>query len=346
MRDSRTKRPIVLLIHGIRTRAYWQGPVKALLEKQAGVEVVPVKYGYFDVFRFWCPFGFCRSGPIDRLHKEIRDVAATSNGRPLYLIAHSYGSYALTRILLRYNDIRLDRLILCGSIVPRGFDWGRISSQINHSPAREAIVNECGTRDIWPVAAEAFSWGYGASGTYGFGSTQVRDRVHEMPHSGYFKIAFIEKYWVTFLASGECKTSEGDVSGARPPWWSGLLLFPIKSAIAVLLALSVWMTYAAPPCVARENGVSHYLKEEMRSAEVTVNIGLETPNEACAKYVRKLYKDSGPEVGYGTVELPFADTRWVGEGKIVCEYSHLTVPVYEYERSFACLSRYWLGREE
>ena len=63
------KRILVLLIHGIRTQAEWQGWLSHLLEN-AGCVVVPLKYGYFDAFSFLIPLLF-RWIPI----REVRVVA-------------------------------------------------------------------------------------------------------------------------------------------------------------------------------------------------------------------------------------------------------------------------------
>jgi len=47
---------VILLIHGIRTQADWGPMVRSRLEVPGKIEVIPIKYGYFDAFRFWFPF--------------------------------------------------------------------------------------------------------------------------------------------------------------------------------------------------------------------------------------------------------------------------------------------------
>lgn len=230
---------IVLLIHGIRTRAWWQGPVKALIKDETGATVIPLKYNYFDLLRFWCPFAICRQGPITRLHKELRNTINQFSGCKISVVAHSYGTYALSRILLEHDDINLHRIILCGSIIPNGFPWSRIQNQITGKPMREAVLNECGTKDIWPVLAASTSWGYGNSGTYGFGSTQVTDRVHAMPHSGYFDRAFVKKFWPPFLSNGEIVSSAVERAGIGTPWWFSVLSMPWKWFAVVALILTI-----------------------------------------------------------------------------------------------------------
>jgi pimeloyl-ACP methyl ester carboxylesterase len=230
---------VILLIHGIRTHAWWMGAVKPLLEGAIGATVIPLKYGRFDLLRFWCPFGVCRNGPITRLHREIRDVLDQYQGCRLSVIAHSYGTYALARLLLDNSDVRLDRVILCGSIVPNQFPWSRITSQFAGQPMRGSVINECGTRDAWPVLAKAMTWGYGTSGTHGFGSAQVTDRFHALPHSGYFDKAFVKRYWLPFLARGEIMPSAVERAGTATPAWFQLLELPYKWLAVALAAFFI-----------------------------------------------------------------------------------------------------------
>jgi hypothetical protein len=242
LKDS--EKQVVLLIHGIRTRAWWQGPVKALIEEDSGATVIPLKYDYFDLLRFWCPFGICRQGPIGRLHKDLRNTINQFKGWHISAIAHSYGTFALSRILIEHDDIELDRIILCGSIIPNAFPWSRIQNQIKGKPMREAVLNECGTKDIWPVLAASTTWGYGNSGTYGFGSVQVTDRIHEMPHSGYFEKDFVKKFWAPFLASGKIISSGVEKAGTGTPSWFSVLSLPWKwfatAAVVLIIGSGSW----------------------------------------------------------------------------------------------------------
>lgn len=233
------KKQVVILIHGIRTRAWWQGPIKALVENEVGATVIPLKYGYFDLFRFWCPFGVCRSGPITQIHSNMRNIIHEYPDHLISVIAHSYGTFAVSRLLLENNDIRLHRLILSGSIIPNGYPWARISSQFLKKPMREAVINECGTMDIWPPLAKSTTWGYGNSGTNGFGSGQVTDRVHAMPHSGYLNKSFAKKYWVPFLKDGKIVQSAVESKGVGTPLWFSLLDLPWKWGGVVLLPVMI-----------------------------------------------------------------------------------------------------------
>ena len=116
---------IVLLIHGIRTQADWGPMVRSKLEIPGQIEVVPIKFGYFDTFRFWFPI-WTRIKPMERVYKQIR-VALQKYRRDhpaakLSIIAHSFGAYVGGEIVKRGFDIKI-RLGLLGS-----GSWGQTGS--------------------------------------------------------------------------------------------------------------------------------------------------------------------------------------------------------------------------
>jgi pimeloyl-ACP methyl ester carboxylesterase len=202
---------LVVLLHGIQTEAAWQELVANVLRRTGVVEVVPIKYGYFDLLRFIGP-GPLRIGPIVRVHRELRDIRKKYPNARLSVIAHSFGTYAICAILEDFGDLVLDRLILCGSVVKEDFRWDRIREQVRHK-----VVNECGATDIWPRLAAAASKGYGASGTRGFGAWAVRDRFHPGSHSDYFTESFVSTYWVPYILFGALAASPFEPRRSKPP---------------------------------------------------------------------------------------------------------------------------------
>jgi len=252
--------PVVILIHGIRTAAWWQNRVASMIESETSATVIPIKYGYFDLLRFWCPFGICRSGPVEKLRQQIEGIAKNYPDRPLIVFAHSYGTYALTRVILQNPYFRFDRIILCGSVVPSTFDWRAVEDQIRGTEKRNAIINECGTRDIWPVMAQSITWGYGATGTYGFGTFNVRDRFHHIAHSDFFADEFARKYWIPLVKGDKVSFSDEDVKGGGTPGWFNLLRLPLKwivpaAAVAAAVVLALPIINGAPSCAEGERMV-------------------------------------------------------------------------------------------
>jgi pimeloyl-ACP methyl ester carboxylesterase len=230
---------VVLLIHGIRTHAEWQGMVREMIAVPGQIEVIPIGYGYFDVFRFWFPF-WTRNGPIERVHEEIRvalqKYRKTHPDAKLSIIAHSFGTYIVGKILQRHFDLQIHRLILCGSVLPQLFPWNHLQGRFDD----DKVVNECGQADIWPVLAKSLSWGYGASGTHGFGAVLVKDRFHEGGHGQYFEKKFVKTYWGPFIRRGEYQKSEFDTKRPPMPWWLSVLgLVPIKWLLVLLVTISL-----------------------------------------------------------------------------------------------------------
>ena len=226
---------IVVLIHGIRTHAAWQEMVaKVLRERKA--TVIPIRYGYFDVFRFLCPV-LTRRGPIARVLRELRDIHSDNPSSNICVIAHSFGTYAVAKILADNTDVRLSRLVLCGSIVPTSYRWDRVKAQVSAE-----VINDCGTDDIWPVLATTATYGYGASGTVGFGTNRVRDRFHKYGHSGFFQREFVERFWVPYLLSGKVVDSEWETNRPSLSWCFSLLL-AFRACFALPIALGAVAVY-------------------------------------------------------------------------------------------------------
>ncbi|MGE3916816.1 MAG: hypothetical protein AB7F78_14085 [Hyphomicrobiaceae bacterium] len=209
--------------------------VKGALEKHLKAEVQPVRYGFFDTFRFIMPFG-TRDAPVRRVIRELRDARAEYPDAHISVIAHSFGTYALNKAL-KELDIKLHRIILCGCIIPEGFRRAEHKAQLGSDP----ILNDCGTRDIWPVLAKAVTWGYGATGTFGFGTRGVRDRFNNFLHGDYFNQDFVEQYWVPFLSDGSIIETKWEEKRPTTPYWLSLLsVMPIRWFLSLALC---WLIY-------------------------------------------------------------------------------------------------------
>lgn len=210
---------VVVLIHGIRTHAPWAEMVKRVFSVSTSIHAIPIGYGYFDVVRFLFP-GPWRRAAINKVTHELHAITSDFRNARISILAHSFGTYIVSNVLMDSPDIRVHRLCLCGSIVDRSFHWKRICpDQVTQ------IVNDCGTRDIWPLMASGFSVGYGASGTFGFRSSVVVDRFHRFGHSDFFSKSFAKEFWLPYFEFGEVKDPEEDQEHPRsaPPMWQNLL---------------------------------------------------------------------------------------------------------------------------
>jgi len=178
------------------------------------------------------------------------------------VIAHSYGSYIIGRLLKEQVDLELDRLILCGSVLPASYPWEEVVHKfIDGSNGNiPNVINEYGEKDAWPVLAKAASWGYGDSGTWGFGHVFVQDRNHNIEHNEYLTRDFVTTYWKPFIENGEYKPIKSKVDpsswllsviGLLPLRWIIVLIVLIVLAIPLSLFLGwVMSSEPTPPSVA------------------------------------------------------------------------------------------------
>lgn|GEM_PF-6227140 len=228
----------VILLHGIRTQACWAEMVASTLKSDVNVEVIPIRYGYFDLIRFLLP-GITRTSPIIKVTRELRSLLQKRDSRRILVIAHSFGTYIITRILSENPDIQLGGLVLCGGIVDEEFRWDIFSKSIVDS----RIINECADKDIWPIFAKQFSWGYGVSGVNGFGSTNVHDRFHDFGHSDFFSKSFVQKYWVPLIQNWSMVEPDYIHQRVAGSWIKSLFLsLPFKT----LLLLGSVYVFASP----------------------------------------------------------------------------------------------------
>lgn len=245
-KEDLTSPPVVILLHGIRTLAYWQQPLTSLLQESIpGLVVRPIKYGYFDAVRLLFPF-FSRGGPLRHVGRQIDLILDQYPGRRVVVLAHSFGTYLITALLAQKPRLRLHGLILCGSIVRRGFDWDRLVGTTGDRRQLQFVVNDCGARDIWPLLAQSVTWGYGATGTYGFGDVAVTERMHYLSHSEYLTTDFAKNYWVQILQARDTADlprtivpSQWDTRNPPPPTTFPILdFFRVKwLLVAALLFL-------------------------------------------------------------------------------------------------------------
>jgi pimeloyl-ACP methyl ester carboxylesterase len=230
--DWTKTKEVILLIHGIRDFAEWEDLVSPILtEGLLNTEIIPLKYGRFDAFRFWFPF-WTRAAPINNLLPKMRDVRTLNPTAKLSVIAHSFGTYAIGEILRENPDIRLHRLILCGAILSSDLRWDKIPYSVETK-----IINDCGRRDIWPVLAQSTTFGYGTSGRFGFGDARTLTRFHNFGHAGFFDKEFVSEFWLPWFRSGQFVKSKAPQKAGT--LWHLLTIIQIKWLAVLLCAVGI-----------------------------------------------------------------------------------------------------------
>lgn len=229
---------IIVLLHGIRTRALWQEVLREEFERH-GHTVIPLGYDYFDVFKFLMPIIF-RRVVVKRIKKQIERIADEYPQKELIIIAHSFGTYITAKILKTTPNLRVNKIILSGSIISNAYKWEDLS-RIKMGQ----VINECGLKDFWPVFAKISTWGYGNTGTFGFKKALVRDRIHNSTHSEYLKLEFVRKFWLPYIDHGMMESSieSSTADSLRHPRLISLLgLLPTASLPIFILLMMVFFS--------------------------------------------------------------------------------------------------------
>jgi hypothetical protein len=250
---------LVILVHGINTRALWMNEVKPALER-AGFAVAQTSFGKFSLLRFLSPLRLGRRAAIDRVLTDIRTareshkLSTGSYPTKMSVISHSFGTYVVATILLEAADLEWERVIFCGSVVREDFPIQRVLKSFRHP-----LLNEIGTQDYWPALAESAGWGYGSVGSTGFNRPPVETRWHfGFRHSDFLTDDFCTKFWVPFLRGA--KPIAADKASPMPSWIRFLTLFPLRWIMlgsVVLVAPSAFifgaesLGYAWPAKIAR-----------------------------------------------------------------------------------------------
>jgi predicted GNAT family acetyltransferase len=159
---------IVYTLHGILTLAEWQkrfSDVAFVYHWKCRLE--RWSFGRFSLLAFLNPWA--REAKLEWFRKQYeaeandKDVGIDTEHAPS-IVAHSFGTYILGYSLLRFDFIRFNKVIVCGSILPVGFPWDKLIAR----GQVQAVRNEFGVRDFWVRCAGSFVKGAGPSGAEGF----------------------------------------------------------------------------------------------------------------------------------------------------------------------------------
>jgi hypothetical protein len=227
---NETRPKLVISIYGILTRGAWQKKVNSELQSR-GFRHELLDYGFF--MKLLMPWA--RAQKIDWFRVEYEKLVKEPAIIPS-VIAHSFGTYIVANAIEKYAEIRFDRVIFCGSIVRKDFEW----DSLVRTGRVGAILNECGGKDIWVKLAEWSIPNAGASGSSGFNCSgpgfyqRVRSRFR---HSDYFYPLNYTNNWVPFLSGAV--PSELAVERTPAVNWKFRLL--IACALLTLLIVAYFM---------------------------------------------------------------------------------------------------------
>lgn len=194
--------PLVVSAHGIRTDGKWQKTFASVISGTP-TKVESFDYGKYGLSRFLIPS--VNNGMIGKFYEwysqTIRacgDVDLDQYDKRPSLAAHSFGTWIIGYAMLKHDDIRFDKIIFFGSILPRDFDWATLFARDQVSEVR----NECGQRDPWPIWAGRFIAKAGTGGVKGFewyGSAVKNIRCEDFGHDEFYLRRHMQEHWLSFL---------------------------------------------------------------------------------------------------------------------------------------------------
>ncbi len=188
--------PVVLSIHGIRTTADWQRKLNDVLIQHSYRHVL-LGFGFFGAIFLLMPWS--RARKVEWFREVYSEMFTTAEHLPS-VIAHSFGSYIVTKAMLKDENIRFDRMIICGSIISRKYPWSKVLIQRKQA---SKVLHEASGRDLWARLVEWVVFDAGSSGVSGFddlANGRVAELIHERhQHSDYFNRINFERRWVPFL---------------------------------------------------------------------------------------------------------------------------------------------------
>jgi len=250
---------VIFPLHGIRTRAAWQKGLSDLAGRHGWVcRLDRWSFGRFSLPAFLTPWtreaklNWFRKQYDKELHDRRLDI---DQGQTPSVVAHSFGTYILGYALLRFDFIRFNKVILCGSILPEDFPWDKLIER----GQVQAVRNEYGFRDPWVKRVHCFVRGTGPSGASGFKCqhSRLEQEGFEYDHGDYFGIDHMEDRWIPFLNKplAEIPGAKSGLTIVRPDTsapWCLYCLVAIVIVVALILSLCAIVNWRPDQDLGRE----------------------------------------------------------------------------------------------
>jgi pimeloyl-ACP methyl ester carboxylesterase len=140
---------VVFVLHGIRDLGKWSAGFDQELQREfrqqhgrnGKLAVVSVRYGFFGMGQFL--LNASRDKYVRWFVDQYTETRARfPNAKRVDFVGHSNGTYLLARALAEYPAVRVDRVVLGGSVVPKGYEWkpDQVKSVRNYVASRDWVV--------------------------------------------------------------------------------------------------------------------------------------------------------------------------------------------------------------
>ena len=146
-KNDKIKR-VVFIVHGVRDLGEWPSEFETALQAQVTqlrddrpLAIASVRYGYFGMGQFLLRRD--REKYVRWFMDQYTETLASYPAvEEVHFIGHSNGTYLLASALGQYRSLKMDRLVLAGSVVPRDYDWNKIFAANQVQKVRNYVADD------------------------------------------------------------------------------------------------------------------------------------------------------------------------------------------------------------
>lgn len=190
------KPKVIMSIHGYKSKGRWQDSLSEVIQAY-GYESAPYRYGYklFRIMRHHIRKDVenFRDWYFSIVENPVHEMNISEPFHRPSIIAHSLGTWIVAKALLKYPEIKFDKIFLLGSIIPADFDWFKLilRAQVN------SVIYEKAKKDTIAPLGWIFTGSIRPCGTKGFvqkSSFIKEEEFSEFGHSDFNYKAHFKEY--------------------------------------------------------------------------------------------------------------------------------------------------------
>jgi alpha-beta hydrolase superfamily lysophospholipase len=187
---------VVFVMHGIRDLGRWSSSFETELQRRHAASracgklaVASIRYGYFGMGQF-----LLRK---DRekyvrwfMDQYTETLARYPNLKEIHFVGHSNGTYLLAKALERYPSMKIDKVVLAGSVIRTDYDWRNRFERQQVKAVRNYVAQDDWVVALFPRFFEQrmASWMNDDIGSAGFnGFDEDSSKGLEVENLGYIR---------------------------------------------------------------------------------------------------------------------------------------------------------------
>ncbi|WP_406824127.1 GNAT family N-acetyltransferase [Pedobacter sp. KACC 23697] len=198
----------IITVHGIRRTNRWYENLPTFQEaKDHNLEILYFDYGYFS---FW---KFVRKKHREKILEKFCSFYSENikdNKFPPSVVAHSFGTYIVYQAMKKYDVIKFDKIIFCGSILNEKTDFRPMIKNKQFA----VLKNDHGSLEWFlKYTRRIIDKDCGKAGKVGFTDIPldninfIQNYESYKSHSEYFLPMHMKENWMKFFINGLSKFS-------------------------------------------------------------------------------------------------------------------------------------------